>query len=319
MTKKERVLAVLNGQKPDEIPSGFWLHFPEGFENGEPAVSMHLKFFEESRTSICKIMNENTIPKNPLINTAADWSDIKPIPKDDPIIVNQIALVKEICGKMKGEAVMVATIHGIVASTFHCLCGVNHYNEKRMMLPEMLRENPEGLKKAFGVVADYLSYLAAECVKAGCDGIYYAALGGEKFMFTDEEYEEFVKPFDLQVLNAVKDAPCNILHMCKDGLNLNRYAGYPAAVYNWGIYSDNPSLVEGRKLFGEDKVYLGGLDDRSGVLVDGSDEDIIKAVHSVMDEFGTDRFILGADCTLPTDVELHRVHVAIDAANSYLK
>ena len=28
MNKRERVMAVIRGQKPDRIPSGFWLHFP---------------------------------------------------------------------------------------------------------------------------------------------------------------------------------------------------------------------------------------------------------------------------------------------------
>lgn len=317
MTKREQVLAVLNGEKTEQIPCGFWLHFPEGFENGQPAIDMHLKFFEESGTSICKIMNENTMPNLPHINTAADLDKMEPVSHDDPIIVNQVALVKEICSRMNGSAVMVATIHGIVASASHTLFGVNNYGEEREKIGKMLRENPEGMKKLFGIIADYLAYLSAECVRAGCDGIYYAALGGEEFMFTDEEYEEFVKPYDLQVLNAVKEAKCNILHICKDHLHLERYKGYEAAIYNWGVYSDNPGLVEGRKIFGDDKVYMGGLDDRSGVLVDGTDEEITEAVHKIMDEFGTDNWILGADCTLPTDVDLHRVHVAIQAANSY--
>lgn len=60
MTKKEQVLAVLNGERPDEMPCGFWLHFPAGNEYGQAAVDTHLKFFQESGTSLCKIMNENT-------------------------------------------------------------------------------------------------------------------------------------------------------------------------------------------------------------------------------------------------------------------
>ena len=97
MTKREQVLAVLNGEKTEQIPRGFWLHFPEGFENGQPAIDMHLKFFEESGTSICKIMNENTMPNLPHINTAADLDKMESVSHDDPIIVNQVALVKEIC------------------------------------------------------------------------------------------------------------------------------------------------------------------------------------------------------------------------------
>ncbi|MEI3176297.1 MAG: uroporphyrinogen decarboxylase family protein [Lachnospiraceae bacterium] len=95
--------------------------------------------------------------------------------------------------------------------------------------------------------------------------------------------------------------------------------GIRCSGYNWGVFSDNPSLIEGRKIFGENKVYLGGLDDHDGVLVDGTDEEIIAAVHEIMDTFGDKRWILGADCTLPTDVDLHRLHVAEKAASEYRK
>lgn len=101
------------------------------------------------------------------------------------------------------------------------------------------------------------------------DGIYYAALGGESYLFNDEEFERYIKPCDLRILEAAKKVPAfNILHVCKDRLNLGRYTDYPCEVVNWGVYEQNPSLEEGKKLF-PGKVLLGGLDDRAGVLVDG--------------------------------------------------
>ena len=68
---------------------------------------------------------------------------------------------------------------------------------------------------------------------------------------------------------------------------------------------------------GEDRVVLGGLDDRAGVLVDGSLEDIEQQVHKILRENGTQRFILGADCTLPTDISLERIAKAVEATGTY--
>ena len=111
MTKKEQVMAVLNGKRPDEMPCGFWLHFPAGNEYGQAAVDTHLKFFKESGTSLCKIMNENTVPRQTEINCAADLDKMQPISHDDPIVLREVELVKDICREMKGEAVMLITIH----------------------------------------------------------------------------------------------------------------------------------------------------------------------------------------------------------------
>ncbi|MEI3176296.1 MAG: hypothetical protein V8S96_07430 [Lachnospiraceae bacterium] len=40
------------------------------------------------------------------------------------------------------------------------------------------------MKHVFGILADYLTTLSKECLAAGCDGVYYAALGGEDFLLT---------------------------------------------------------------------------------------------------------------------------------------
>ena len=62
MTKKERVIAAINNKEVSGIPSSFSLHFPQDKKMGEECVKAHLKFFEETDTDICKIMNENLIP-----------------------------------------------------------------------------------------------------------------------------------------------------------------------------------------------------------------------------------------------------------------
>ena len=138
-------------------------------------------------------------------------------------------------------------------------------------------------------------------------------MGGESYLYTDEEFERYVKPNDLKVLQAASKRPAfNILHMCKDRLNLERYRDYPVDVVNWGVYEQNPSLLEGRKIFG-DAAILGGLDDRAGVLVDGTEQEIRSEVHRVIGEMGQRKFLLGADCTLPTEIEMARIRAAVRA------
>ena len=109
-----------------------------------------------------------------------------------------------------------------------------------------------------------------------------------------------------------------MLHMCKDHLDLTRYADYPCDAVNWGIYSDNISLEEGRKLFAG-KTILGGLDDRDGVLVHGTKEQIERRVAELMDEMKGYPFILGADCTLPTDIPYDNIRAAIEATRKHAR
>ena len=128
--------------------------------------------------------------------------------------------------------------------------------------------------------------------------------GGERHFFTDDEFEEFIAPFDKMILSAIRQAKgAGFLHICKENLNMNRYKGYDAFadVVNWGVYETNFPLEEGRKLFPETTI-MGGLANRSGVLVDGTSEELEQAVRALIHSFGKKRFILGADCTLPTEI-----------------
>ena len=62
MTKRERVIAAIEGKKVDAIPSSFSLHFPKNQAVGDEAVAAHLKFFKETDTDIVKVMNEHLVP-----------------------------------------------------------------------------------------------------------------------------------------------------------------------------------------------------------------------------------------------------------------
>ncbi len=319
MNKRERVLTAVAGGIPDRVPSGFWLHFPQGCESGDQAVEAHLAFFEQSGTDLCKVMNENSLPNHPALNTAADWGRLEPIPHDAPFLQRQVELVRRVCQAVNGQAVVLATIHGMVASAFHYLGGGELYDNDKLAVTRHLREDPQAFRHGMDVIADYLDYLCGACLEAGADGLYFASLGGETAMMTDQEFESFFKPYEVALLQKYdQKAPCfNVLHMCKDHLNLSRYLGYPTRVINWGVYEGNLSLTEGRALFGPDHVLLGGLDDRAGVLVDGTGADIESAVHKVLDEVGQQNFLLGADCTLPTDISPDRIAQAVHATGTY--
>jgi uroporphyrinogen decarboxylase len=155
--------------------------------------------------------------------------------------------------------------------------------------------------------------------EAGVDSVYYAALGAETKWYTDEEFARWIKPFDLQIMKAIKDAGgyC-FLHMCKSGLNMKRYDDDYAAlsdVVNWGVYEAPMSMDEGRLQF-PGKTVFGGLANRSGVLVDGDENAVKKEVKQIIDGFGRTGLILGADCTLATEQNLKLVRTAVETARN---
>lgn len=316
MTKKERVLAAIRGEKPDFIPTGFSLHFPQDQNSGEAGVQAHLEFFRETDTDLVKIMNENLVPVQGAIRAPEDWSCIAPVDRETPFLKKQLEFAKEILERYSGDGYTLGTLHGITASSIHPVEPERGYDGARTLLVEHLREKEEPVLDAMKRIAEGMCQLAWGYGEIGIDGIYYAALGGESRWFTDEEFARWIEPFDKLILSEIRKAGCGaFLHICKDGLQMERYRGYGdfCDVVNWGVYEAPLSLEEGRKLF-PGKAVMGGLPNRSGVMTEGSKEQLTQEAQRLIEQFGPTRFLLGADCTLPTELPYERVRWLVDAA-----
>lgn len=324
MTKKERVIAVIEGKEADGVPSGFSLHFPAYQAVGDAAVEAHLQFFEETDTDIIKVMNEHLVPCYGMIRTPKDYYEKIPVMnRKTDFIAEQIEMTKKILDRADKDSFTMGTLHGICASGIHPLEKMGegyNLNEVRQMQLDFLRWDEKKMLDAMKKIADGMCQLAEEyIVNAGVDSVYYAGLGAESKWFTDEEFDRWIKPLDLQIMKAIKDAGgyC-FLHMCKSGLNMERYdEDYSALadVVNWGVYEAPLSMEEGRMLF-KGKVVMGGLPNRSGVFVDGDEAAVRQAVRDVVNGYGRKGLILGADCTLATEQDRSLVRAAALEARS---
>lgn len=310
MNKKERVTASIRGLEPDHVPTCFTLHFEPEKSFGEEGVASHLDFFEKTDTDVFKIMNENLVPFIGEFKTPGDWESVPDIGLEADFMKAQIEMSKRILEECP-EGFVAGTLHGVVASGIHPFEKAVGYEKAREIFCSHLREDPESVFDTLKRISEGMCLLAEKYIEIGMDAVYYAALGGEEYYFTDEEFDKYIAPLDKMILKAVKDAGgYTFLHMCKDRLNLERYASYNEVtdVVNWGVYEDNISLSEGRKLFPGTTV-LGGLESRGGILSKGTEDEIEAEVKRLIEEQGKRRFMIGADCTLATDEDYDRIRL----------
>ncbi len=314
LTKHQRIFNLIEGKEVDRTPVGFWLHFPEDQHHGEAAIKAHLDFMERTDSDIMKIMNENLLYDGQShISCLNDISKFRGFSRKDAIFQDQMEIIKNIADRADGKYPILATIHGVIASVFHETGFAGNYTSMGYALPLFCRERPAEMKKVFETVAETLMEFSDCSLEAGAEGIFYAALGGERNFFTDEEFEEFVAPYEKMIYDHIKKtAKIDILHICKSNINFERYVHLNPTIVNWGIYGNNFSLTEGSKLF-PDSVILGGFPDRYGVLVDGTDEEIEAHTKQVLEEMKGKRFIVGTDCTLPTEIAYERIHKVVRA------
>jgi uroporphyrinogen decarboxylase len=307
MNKVERMRTVLAGEIADRVPASFWFHFPEDQAHGEESVKAHLDYYRQADLDFLKIMNEHPYQVETRIKNPIDWRKLKPAPLSSDFYQAQLDEIKMITDQLAGECLTSATI-------FNPFSSGNHASNR--LVTEHLKADPESVNIGLATIAESLAEFALACLEAGADGIYYSAQGGEADRFEEHEFLEFIKPHDLTILNAINGkGELNIVHICRENVRLHLYCNYPGAVFNWAVTPpSNLSLKSGKKLF--NRTVLGGMDNR-GVIVNGSPEKIELSVHQIIRTVGPKNLILGADCTLPTDISIDHIHAAVEATATF--
>lgn len=329
MNKRERVLAVLEQKPVDYIPGSFWYHFINKEDTiGEAAVQAHLNYYRSVDLDFIKIMSDGLgYPLNVKINSPQDWYKVEPLPKNDPFFTETIYRCRRINEELKGEC----------CTFYNMFSPFNIVRERDVFTPECLNGrswdatvmahlhfNAVPLIHAMNVIGDDLAYLAEKVITEGhCDGIYQSVQGAEIGRMSAEEYARIVAPTEMKIINAANAVSShNILHMCSWAGNPNHlsyWKDYPMRVKNWGTGVEGVSLAEGKKLF-EGSVLLGGMDNRRDKpLYAGTKEEIQAAVRSAIDMMEGTPFLLGADCTVPPDIDPDHIRWALEAARSYKK
>jgi uroporphyrinogen decarboxylase len=302
MNKIERVRAALAGAEVDRIPASFWYHFPAAQKHGASSVKAHLAYYRESGVDFLKVMNEHPYEANVKIDTPADWRGVRPAPLSAAFYQEQIDEVKRILDALRGECLVITTLFGPF-SAGNAVSGNK--------VTEHLQADGVSVSQGLAAIADSLAEFAVACIDAGAAGIYYSAQGGESDRFTEAEFARYLKPHDLTILTALKGhGEFNLLHICGDHMRLSSYSDYPSHAVNWAATKNNLNLKQGYSLF--KRTVVGGMGDR-GVIVNGSRQEIQEAVHKVIEDFGTRALMIGADCTVPTDIDIGHIRAAMEA------
>ena len=178
------------------------------------------------------------------------------------------------------------------------------------------------MKKGMEVITESLMLFVKGCIRAGVDGFYHSTQGGESNRFDDiAPFNECIKPYDLAVMEEI-DRSCvfNILHVCDyhGGYDdLTPFLDYPGHVVNCSLKVGTEEMTPKQvsSLFG--RPFMGGME-RKGVIATGTKDEVKKSVEDVLYEI-PDKFILGADCTVPSDTPWDNIRTAVSTAHSYRK
>ena len=309
VSKRERMLQWLDGKaEPGYTPAAFFLHFAEPHRVGSAAATKHLEYFRYTDMDFVKIQYEQDYNPVDFIKKPSDWSKLKPNKLD--FYEPQLVTVREIVKAAKKDALVIMTIY----SPFMWAGQTSTYTT----LSEHLHEDPEAVKKGLNTLVESQMLFVRACIDIGVDGFYMSTQGSDSGQYKDSKiFREYIKPADLVAMREVSSkCPFNILHVCdyvSPYENYDAVLDYPGQVVNCSTHLVDKTLAwnEVHSLF--KRPLMGGLD-RKGVLATGSMEQIGEEAKKVLAN-APDQFILGADCTVPGDIDWSRLKHAIAIAH----
>ncbi len=311
--KREIILSLIyENLKTDYVPGAFFMHFGNGNFFGESAVNNHLGFFRNADLDILKIQYEQKYPVVHEIQKPKDWKEIPFFKKD--FYADQLKVVKALVKKGKKDALVLATVYSPLQFASQVTGKKHHVNH--------LNEDPELVKKGLEIINQSTLIYVKECMKLGVDGFFQVTQGGESNRFvSDSVFENYIKPFDLIIGQEISTGyQCNILHIhttIGKYKNYSAFKDYPGHIVNCEFELENGpiSINELYKLF--DRPIMGGLS-RNGIIVDGTKDEIYNSVRKVISK-APEKFLIGANCTIPSHTKWDNVKVAMDAAHNFFK
>lgn len=309
MNKRDVIRNLLEGgDNNGYVPAAFFLHFDPEYHQGQAAVDKHLEFFRYTDMDFVKIQYEHHDAETPQIRSAQDWTQVPRYGQD--YFAGPLRVVEGLVQEAKAEAMVIMTLYSPLMWASRMAGDALLMQHAQDALPKV--------QQGMEAITESIRSFVRACIRLGVDGFYTSTQGGETHRFRDRElFEAVVKPYDLSLMEEIDEAcDFNILHVCDysgDYNSLERFLDYPGHVVNSPLEAGGERLSpqEVAALF--ERPYMGGLN-RLGVLATGSPDEARAAAQDVLAQ-APERFILGADCTVPSDTPWENLKAAIEVAH----
>ena len=306
MNKIERVTSALKGDAVDRPPYSFWYHFGLQHMPGREHARAEIDFYHAYDLDFLKVMSDYPYPLPgglESVKTEENWKRVEPVAANDGCWAEELTALSTISEAIGKEALFIETIFS-PWTTARRLGGLGGLLDARARFPELVLQ-------AMDNIATSLAAYACEAVARGASGIFLSLGAATDSVMSAADYAVWGRPFDLKILEAVREAPFNVLHIHGERIHFESLLDYPVTAFNWSHYSAGPSLREGRTQSG--KAVMGGIDE--AIAAHSSGPEIREQVNSTLRDVGQRGLLITPGCSVPTDTPertLRAVRAAIE-------
>ena len=314
LSHKERMQACLEGSEADRPPVALWRHFPVDDQAPDTLAAATLEFQRTFDFDFVKVSPASSFATKDwgvrdewqgdpegtrsytqrVIDRSSDWEKLPVLGPDQEFLAAQIAALRLIVGEIGPDTPVIQTI-------FNPLAQAKNLAGKERLLVHM-RRYPEALHAGLRIIAETTRRFIEAAIETGIAGVFYAVQHAQYGLLSEQEYLEFGRQYDLQVLEPAKNLWLNVLHLHGTEVMFSTVLKgrdgdqpLPVQVVNWHDRETAPMLNEAQELFSG--TVCGGL--RTEQMVLGAPDDVREEARQAINVTGGKRFVLGTGCVIP--------------------
>jgi uroporphyrinogen decarboxylase len=324
MSHKQRLRAALAGEPVDRTPISLWWHDFEREWSAEGMADATVEAYRLYDWDLVKLnpratyymeawgsRYEPTGTTQPRLVARAleryeDLADLPELDATGGVFAEQLEALRQVVARVGDEVDVIQTVFNPLTIAG----GLVAMNPAR--LRTAAAADATTLHVGLSRIARTIAAYSAACLEAGASGIFYATVGWATREAADEDfYREFGRPYDLQVLGAVRGAPVNVLHVCRDQNMLDLLLDYPVALFNWDDRgAGNASL--GDTAARTEAAVMGGVD--RGLVQRGTVEEVSAQVRRDRAAAPATRLVLAGGCGIASDALAANIEAVVAAA-----
>lgn len=323
ISHRQRLETALSGARPDHTPVAFWRHFPVDDQTPGSLAAAHLAFQRTYDLDLLKVTPESGYclkdwglrdewrgategtreSTQRVIHRPEEWAHLPVLDPRAGFLGQQLEALRLICTELGPNTPVLMTI-------FNPLSQARKLAGPDRMLAH-LRQAPEALHAGLRIIAKSTHRFVEAAAQTGIAGLFYAVQHGQYGLLSSTEFEQFCRPYDLQVLEAARPLWLNMVHLHGLEVMFDQVADYPIQIINWHDQETPPSLSEGQRRF--PGIVCGGIR-REETMVLGTPTQVAAEALQAIDATTGERFILGTGCVIPITTPYGNIIAARQAA-----
>lgn len=321
MTHRELIEVAARGERPERVPVALWRHFPGEDQRADKLAQAHVGYYRTYDVDLLKVtpasgyygddwgLRAGYKPNREgvrhytdrPIKKATDWERLRRLDISQGAYGRETQAVRLIAEAVGAEVDVLETVFSPL-SIARTLAG-------EQAVVRYLREDPEELHAGLQSIADVTREFVRSVMAAGADGIFFSTQMATTDLLTREEYEEFGRPYDLQVLEAASTG-LTFLHIHGVHIMFDLFTDYPVHILNWHARETPPRIAEARSLV---NMCLACGIDAWNTLAKKTPEEVAAEVRDAMVQTGGRGHIVTTGCVMPVDTPEANIRAAIAA------